>query len=144
MLFSKPKKAIGLDIGSHSVKAVQMSRSHGRLFIDEVGYAVINREQMNADPVQAHSNAVLEALAPLSAKQSFIVGALPGQTVVIRYPRLPEAARANLSAAVEKEAGQTIPYDLAEVLLDWTLLDDVQDGNQADSRVAGSGEERSH
>lgn len=135
MLFTKPKKAIGLDIGSHSVKAVQMSRSHGRLFIDEVGYAVINREQMNADPVQAHSNAVLEALAPLAVKQSFIVGALPGQTVVIRYPRLPETARANLSAAVEKEAGQTIPYDLGEVLLDWTLLDDVQEGNQKQIRV---------
>ncbi|MFM1920148.1 MAG: type pilus biosis ATPase PilM [Candidatus Hydrogenedentota bacterium] len=135
MLFTKPKKAIGLDIGSHSVKAVQMSRSHGRLFVDEVGYAVINREQMNADPVLAQATAVGDALASLAVKQSFLVGALPGQTVVIRYPRLAESARANLGAAVEKEAGQSIPYDLAEVFLDWTLLDDVDEGNQKQIRV---------
>ncbi len=135
MLFTKPKKAIGLDIGSHSVKAVQMSRSHGRLFVDEVGYAVINREQANADPLMAHANAVAEALTGLSTKQSLLVGALPGQTVVIRYPRLPESARENLTAAVEKEAGQSIPYDLAEVLLDWTLLDEIQEGTQRQIRV---------
>lgn len=135
LLFTKPKKAIGLDIGSHSVKAVQMSRSHGRLFVDEVGYAVINREQMNADPVLAQATAVGDALASLAVKQSFVVGALPGQTVVIRYPRLAESARANLGAAVEKEAGQSIPYDLAEVYLDWTLLDDIDEGNQKQIRV---------
>lgn len=135
MLFTKPKKAIGLDIGSHSVKAVQMSRSHGRLFVDEVGYAVINREQANADPVMAHANAVVEALTGLQVKQSLLVGALPGQTVVIRYPRLAESARENLPAAVEKEAGQSIPYDLAEVLLDWTLLDEIQEGTQKQIRV---------
>lgn len=112
-----------------------MSRSHGRLFVDEVGYAVINREQANADPVMAHANAVAEALTGLAVKQSLLVGALPGQTVVIRYPRLPESARENLSAAVEKEAGQSIPYDLAEVLLDWTLLDEIQEGAQRQIRV---------
>lgn len=112
-----------------------MSRSHGRLFVDEVGYAVINREQANADPVMAHANAVAEALTALAVKQSLLVGALPGQTVVIRYPRLPESARENLSAAVEKEAGQSIPYDLAEVLLDWTLLDEIQEGTQRQVRV---------
>lgn len=135
MLFTKPKKAIGLDIGSHSVKAVQMSRSHGRLFIDEVGYAVVNREQVNADPVTAHANAVTAALEGMGVKQSLVVGALPGQTVVIRYPRLPESARDNLPAAVEKEAGQSIPYDLAEVLLDWTLLDEITEGNQQQIKV---------
>jgi type IV pilus assembly protein PilM len=135
LLFTKPKKAIGLDIGSHSVKAVQMTRSHGKLFVDEVGYAAINREQANADPVMAYANALTEALAGLSTKQCLLVGALPGQTVVIRYPRLPETARENLTAAVEKEAGQSIPYDLAEVLLDWTLLDEIQEGNQKQIRV---------
>lgn len=135
MLFTKPKKAIGLDIGSHSVKAVQMSRSHGRLFIEEVGYAIVNREQVNADPVTAHANAVVAALEGLNVKQSLLVGALPGQTVVIRYPRLPESARENLPAAVEKEAGQSIPYDLAEVLLDWTLLDEITEGNQQQIKV---------
>lgn len=137
MLFTKPKKCIGLDIGTHSVKAVQMSRSGGRLYVDEVGYALVDRNLVNADPTTAHGNAVKEALMTLPVAQSMLVGALPGQTVVIRYPRLPESARNNLADAVQKEAGQNIPYDLAEVVLDWTLLEESEDasGNQQQLKV---------
>jgi len=133
--FTKPKRAIGLDIGTHSVKAVQMSRSGGRLFVDEVGYAVVNRDQINADPVMAHAAAVSEALAGLSVSKSALVGALPGQTVVIRYPRLTQSAQQDIEAAVEREAGQSIPYDLAEVYLDWTLLEELQEGDNKQLKI---------
>lgn len=135
MLFFKAKKSIGLDIGTHSVKAVQMSRRGGRLCIDEVGYALIDRNQVNADPIVAHAVAVNEALSSMSLKSSQIVGALPGQTVVIRYPRYAEANRDQLAAIVSREAGQNIPYDLNEVSLDWTLLDEVEEAGQRQLKV---------
>ena len=129
LLFAKPKKAIGIDVGTHSVKTVQMSRSGGRLRIDAAGYSLVDRNQLNVDPVGAQANAVREAIRHLSMDQSVIVGALPGQTVVIRYPRLPEMPEEAIGAAIEKEAGQHIPYDLSEVFLDWALLDRVTEGN---------------
>lgn len=135
MLFFKAKKSIGLDIGTHSVKAVQMSRRGGRLCIDEVGHALIDRNQVNADPIVAHAVAVTEALSGMNLKSSQIVGALPGQTVVIRYPRYAEANRDQLAAIVNREAGQNIPYDLNEVSLDWTLLDEVEEGGQRQLKV---------
>lgn len=135
MLFFKAKKSIGLDIGTHSVKAVQMSRRGGRLCIDEVGYALIDRNQVNADPIVAHAVAVNEALSSMSMKSSQIVGALPGQTVVIRYPRYAEANREQLATIVAREAGQNIPYDLNEVSLDWTLLDEVEEAGQRQLKV---------
>ena len=135
MLFFKAKKSIGLDIGTHSVKAVQMSRRGGRLCIDEVGYALIDRNQVNADPIVAHAVAVNEALSGMNLKSSQIVGALPGQTVVIRYPRYAEANRDQLAAIVSREAGQNIPYDLNEVSLDWSLLDEVEEAGQRQLKV---------
>lgn len=135
MLFFKAKKSIGLDIGTHSVKAVQMSRRGGRLCIDEVGYALIDRNQVNADPIVAHAVAVNEALSGMNLKSSQIVGALPGQTVVIRYPRYAEANREQLAAIVSREAGQNIPYDLNEVSLDWSLLDEVEEAGQRQLKV---------
>ncbi len=78
MLFTKPKKAIGLDIGTHSIKAVQLCRSGGRLFAEEVGYAQVDRNQVNADPVAAHADAVRECLRHLSVQQSCLVTGLPG------------------------------------------------------------------
>ena len=64
MLFFKAKKSIGLDIGTHSVKAVQMSRRGGRLCIEEVGYALVDRNQVNADPVVAHAAAIANRRRP--------------------------------------------------------------------------------
>jgi type IV pilus assembly protein PilM len=135
LLFFKAKKSVGLDIGTHSVKAVQMSRRGGRLCIDEVGYALIDRNQVNADPIVAHAVAVNEALSGMNLKSSQIVGALPGQTVVIRYPRYAEANRDQLAAIVSREAGQNIPYDLNEVSLDWSLLDEVEEAGQRQLKV---------
>ena len=55
---------------------------------------------------------------------------MPGQTVVIRYPRLPDTPPEQLNQAIEREAGHNIPYDLSEVFLDWTLLDKIEEGDQ--------------
>jgi type IV pilus assembly protein PilM len=65
--------------------------------------------------------------------QCLICGALPGQTVVIRYPRLRNMALNQIDEAIEAEAGQNIPYDLAEVFLDWSLLE--EEGEDDDKQL---------
>lgn len=135
MLFTKPTKAVGVDVGTHSVKAVQMSRSHGGLRVDNVGYAIIDRGQYNTDPVVAQAAALREAMRSLPTAQSLVVGALPGQTVVIRYPRLPEMSDAQMSDAIEKEASQNIPYERSEVFLDWRPLENVSEAGKNLTKV---------
>ncbi len=135
MRFTKPTKVIGLDIGTYSIKAVQMSKSGGKLRIDDVGYALVDRNQVNIDPIAAHSNAVREAVRTMPIGQSLVVGALPGQTVVIRYPRLRNMALNEIDRAIESEAGQNIPYDLAEVFLDWSLLEEEGEGDDKQLKV---------
>lgn len=130
LLFSKPTKAVGVDIGSHSVKAVQLSRAHGGLRVDNAGYAMIDRAQLNTDPVIAQASALREAMRTIPTTQSLVVGALPGQTVVIRYPRMAEMPDAQLAEAVEKEASQNIPYERSEVFLDWTPLESVNEAGK--------------
>jgi type IV pilus assembly protein PilM len=97
--------------------------------LDGAGYSLVDRNQLNVDPVTAQALAVRESLRTLVEAQSVIVTALPGQSVVIRYPRLANMPEDKLQEAIEKEAGQHIPYDLSEVFLDWTLLDTVQQGD---------------
>ena len=135
MRFTKPKKALGLDIGTHSVKAAQMSRVRGRLRVEELGYALVDRDQVSVDPVAAHADAVREAVRGMQVSQSMVVGALPGQTAVIRYPRLPDMPYSQIAEAIETEAGQSIPYDLSEVYLDWFHLDTVDEGDERMLRI---------
>ncbi len=135
MRFTKPKKVIGLDIGTHAVKAVQMSRSGDRLIIEDMGYALVDRTRVTSDPVSAQAEALREALEGMPVQQCHVVGALPGQTVVIRYPRLKRLAPAEMDAAIEAEARHNIPYDLAEVFLDWSLLDEETEGDETNLKV---------
>lgn len=135
MKFTKPKKVIGLDIGSQSVKAVQVARGGRGMTIEQVGFSAIDRNMLNSDPVAAHARAIRESLEDFNVNQSMIAAALPGQSVVIRYPRLRDVAVGELDEAIESEASQNIPYDLAEVLLDWSLLDEEIEGDSTVQKV---------
>lgn len=135
MHFTKPTKVVGLDVGSHSVKAVQMSKSGGRLRVDDVGYALIDQAALHNDPISAQAAAAREATRRMPLAQCMVVGALPGQTVVIRYPRLRNIQSHEIDQAVEREAGSNIPYDLAEVFLDWSLLEEEGEGNDRQFKV---------
>ncbi len=135
MLFSKPSKAIGVDIGSHSVKAVQMTKSGGRLRVEQAGYGIIDRNQINVDPIAAQAAALREALRQMNPAQSLLVGSLPGQNVVIRYPHLADMPENQLAEAIQNEASQNIPYELSEVHLDWSLLEKISDNGETTLRV---------
>ncbi len=135
MRFTKPKKVIGIDIGTHAVKAVQMSRSGNRLIVEDMGYALVDRTRVGSDPVGAQAEAMREALEGMPVSQCLVVGALPGQTVVIRYPRLKRMAAGEMDAAIGAEARHNIPYDLAEVFLDWSLLDEETEGGETNLKV---------
>lgn len=135
MWFTKPKKSIGLDIGTHSVKAVLMSRVAGRLCVEDAVLAPLDRNQVNANPVEANADAIRRAVQDMTPAMCLVVAALPGQTAVIRYPRIAEVPREKMNEAVLQEAGQNIPYDLNDVFLDWAPLDEARDGEQRQIKV---------
>lgn len=135
MGFTKPKKAIGLDIGTHAVKAVLMSRSSGRLKIDQATCALVDRNESNVDPVRAQIDAVIAALEEMPVPQSHVSAALTGNTVVVRYPRLTDVPKEQLRAAIEREAANNMPYDLKDVFLDWVVLDEFQEDERRQLKV---------
>lgn len=120
--FSRPKKAIGIDLGAHSVKTLQVSKQGRKIYIEEAGYAEIDNEMVVADPIKANTDALLIALTGLVPKQSYIVTALPGNTAVVRYPKIALKANETIRSAVEREANQYIPFDRNEVFLDWDVI----------------------
>ncbi|HIA48184.1 MAG TPA: type IV pilus assembly protein PilM [Candidatus Hydrogenedentes bacterium] len=135
MRFRRPSKVIGLDIGSHSVKAVQAVRSGRSMTIEQEGIAIIDRNLLNSDPVAATSRAIRSCINGFAIDKSMFVGALPGQSVVIRYPRLRDVPINELDEAVEQEASQSIPYDLSEVFLDWSLLSEEPEGDTQQQKI---------
>ncbi len=131
--FTRPKKVIGIDLGAHSVKALQVSKQGRKIYIEEAGYAPIDNELAVADPIKASTDALLTALAGFAIKQSLVVTALPGNTAVVRYPKITLKTNESLANAVEREAGQYIPFDLNEVYLSWDVI--AQEANEPKVQV---------
>ncbi|MFC1734694.1 type IV pilus assembly protein PilM [Candidatus Hydrogenedentota bacterium] len=132
---AKFKKAISVDVGTFAVKALQISKSGDSFQIEKSSLAQINQDDYAQDPELAQTSATAAALEGFATKNTFMIGALPGQSVVIRYPRLPQMPEDELQAAIETEAGQSIPYDLEEVTLDSLVLDTVAEGGENLQRV---------
>ena len=73
MLFSKPNKTVGLDIGTHSVKAIQLAKVSGRLRVERAGYALVDRNLASTDPIAAQAEAVREALRNIPMAQNIVL-----------------------------------------------------------------------
>ncbi|HOH51379.1 MAG TPA: type IV pilus assembly protein PilM [Candidatus Hydrogenedentes bacterium] len=135
MGFRRPKKAIGIDVGSHSAKAVLMSRFGGRLRVEAAVQVLVDRNLLNSDPNEAQAQAVRETLREMPVSQCLVVSAMAGQTVVVRYPRLTVKSRESLEDAIRAEASHSIPYDLNDVFLDWHILEEAAEGDQRQVKV---------
>jgi Tfp pilus assembly PilM family ATPase/Tfp pilus assembly protein PilN len=108
------KKCLGVDLGSNTVKVVEVA-------VDREGLKVLNAAaaETNVDPAaspEERRDAIVRALRELLKKSKFsskdAVFGLPGQKVFIRRFRLPETTPERLERIVTYEARQQIPFPI--------------------------------
>jgi type IV pilus assembly protein PilM len=131
-VFRKARSLVGLDIGSSTVKAVELKPS-GK------GYKVT---AFGAEPVPADSivdGAIMDAVAVADAIRRLfaacriqtkeVAASLSGSAVIVKKITLPVMADAELAESIHWEAEQYIPFDIQDVNLDYQVLNR---GAQAD------------
>ena len=116
-MFGVSKSIIGLDIGSHSVKAVEVSRSGSTLALTGVGQARVTTPDRMGEAVQ-------EAFSAGGFKTRRVVTAVSGRSVIVRYVPMMNVPDAELRRAVAYEADKYIPFDVDEVVLDCQKVDE--------------------
>lgn len=128
------KSAIGVDIGSNTVKVVQLKRSGQNIELEKVGTADIYAGgERPADPGaqrRAKVDAVKRALnsAKISVKHS--VSSVCGESIIVRYLQLPEMPEDELKKALQWEAEEYIPFRLDEVNIDSMVLGKSDPGSE--------------
>lgn len=135
MLFFKKKlkSFLGVDIGTSSIKVVQLKREEDKFRLETYGEisTVGYLERLN-DAFQITSLRVLEAVtremlkiildkAEVNTKQ--VVMAIPVFSSFVSVIEMPEMGEKELSQAVEFEARRYVPIPLAEVVLDWKIIE---------------------
>ncbi len=127
-LFSKKSPVmVGIDIGSHSVKAVLLSIQDGYYKVEAYAIepmakgAMTDREIQDIEAVGAVLTKIRKKI-PRSVK--FAAAAISGSTVISKVIFMDVSLTdAELESQIEVEADTLIPYPLNEVSLDFEKLD---------------------
>lgn len=123
---SKPQPVIGLDIGSNSVKLLQLSRQGNDYRVEHAALeplpdGVVVETNIN-DPEQAAA-AIKRALKSSGTRARHCAVAVSGSAVITKTINVPaDLAEDEIEGQIEVEANQYIPYPRDEVSLDFEVL----------------------
>jgi Tfp pilus assembly PilM family ATPase len=127
-MISRSQRILGLDIGSHTVKAVEVARSGDRFAITGYGQSEISAAGTLKDAISA-------VLREGRFKSKQVVSSVSGRSVIVRYINTPFMKQADLKTSMRFEADKYIPFDVNEVILDCVPLDDKPMAETGEMRV---------
>lgn len=116
-MFKKQRSLIGLDIGTHSVKAVELTQHGNELVVTAFGRNEIVSQGARAD-------AVVDLLQGGNFRTRRVVTAVSGKSVIVRYLTMVQMSNDDLKNAIRFEADKYIPFDVDEVVIDAQRLDE--------------------
>lgn len=129
MLFGKKQSLVGLDIGSHTIKAVELepqSNKSWRLtrwgISAPLAEAIVDGEIMDRQLV---TDAISNLFESRGIKSRNVVVAVSGRAVIVKKITMNRLSAADAQQAVYWEAEQHVPYDINDVSLDFEIVGPV-------------------
>lgn len=116
---------IGLDIGSHSIKLVEIGRRKQEAVLLAGGSAPTPPKAIlstNPEDIEGVAAVVKKLWKDTGAKTKNVDIALPEAQVFTRVIEVPELSPRELTSAIKWEAEQYIPMPLDQVTVDFTVL----------------------
>ena len=126
MLFGRSKGLVGLDIGSNTVKAIELRPSGKGHKVAAIAVQPVPPDSI-VDGAIIDSGAVADAVARLFTNKQFkskdVAASLSGNSVIVKKITLPLMTEAELGESIYWEAEQYIPFDIQDVNLDYEIID---------------------
>jgi type IV pilus assembly protein PilM len=121
MFFSSKKSVLGIDIGTTSIKIVQLTHSDGKHFLDtygivDVSFDIDERQEENIQKTVSVLKALLQKSGVTTKK---MMASLPTSVVFTTVIDFPKMRDDELQNAVEFEAKKYVPLPLDQVTLSW-------------------------
>jgi type IV pilus assembly protein PilM len=130
LTFKKQKEIVGIDIGSSSVKLVQLKEQKGGFTLQSVGILPLPPEAI-VDNTLMDSSSIAETIQKLMDNLDVDVKeaacSVSGNSVIIRKIALPAMPPEELEDQIHWEAEQYIPFDINDVNVDFQILDSDTD-----------------
>src|SRR5215467_9979290 len=118
-----------------SKKAVELKKGRNGLEVAHLGLEALAPDIV-VDSMIVDSGTVSSAISKLFAENAIktkaVATAVSGHSVIVKKISLPAMSDAELAETIEKEAAQHIPFDLADVNLDYQILSEDEGQPQMD------------
>ena len=130
MMWGKKKEVIGLDIGSSSIKMVELKE-------DKNGYKLQNLAISPLPPEAIVDGALMDSatiidtirdvIAASKTKSKDVVISVSGHSVIVKKISLPFMTEAELEESIQWEAERYIPFDINDVNIDFQIFGATQE-----------------
>src|SRR4051812_15795560 len=129
------KTIVGLDIGSSSIKAVELKKGRGGLELAHVGLEPLASDIV-VDSMIVDSGSVSSAISKIftenAIKSKAVATSVSGHSVIVKNISVPTMSEQELAENINSEAAQYIPFDIADVHTDFQILSEDLSGPQMD------------
>lgn len=124
-LFAKKRSYLGVDLGTGSIKVVELANVGGQARLETYGFAELPAidSKLNVHEKLERTAATLsEICAKARVKNLKAVAALPTFSVFSSLLNLPLMSESEVGQALVYEAKKIVPLPLDEMILDWKIL----------------------
>jgi len=125
-LFRKKQGYLGIDLGSTSIKLVELKKERGIPTLSTYGYAERPLEKDTEKTEEKIANLLKKLYQKAGAKSYKAVTALPNFAVFNSVITLPVMSKKELASAIKWEAKKFIPLPLEKIVLDWKIVEEIK------------------
>lgn len=127
MMFKRGKKSmVGVDIGSSSVKAVELQGRGKDLQLLSLGFEALESDSVVDGQIielNAVSNAISNIFNEHKIKTTHVAAGVNGHSVIVKNIVLPQMSDGELQESFAWHAEEHIPFDISDVNLDYHVMD---------------------
>jgi type IV pilus assembly protein PilM len=143
-MMAKKNMLVGLDIGSHSIKLVQMNDTRKGMELKNAGLIGLPPNAIVEGSIREPgivSSSIRRLFSNLKVRQKNVAASISGYSAIIKKISVAKKDDVDLESTLYREAEQHIPFDISDVNLDFDILPpsrDYGDGEEKESIQEGS------
>ncbi len=141
----KPKGLVGLDIGSSSVKAVELKKRGPAYELVNLGIETLGQDTVVDGAIMdalSVSSAIEKIFSENKIKTKNVATSISGHSVIVKKITVNAATEDELANAIPYEAQQYIPFDMADVNLSYQPLGPGPSGGGMDVMLVAAKREK--
>lgn len=128
---SQNKRAlVGLDIGSSSIKAVELQGRNGDLSLVNLGWENVQPDSIVDGQIMelnAVSNVIANIFRDQKIKTERVAAGVSGHSVIVKNVVVPKMSEEELAESFTWHAEEHLPFDIADVSLDYQVTGSTAD-----------------